>query len=294
MELLRYSIVILTNINFRPSFNILRDKAGHGWPVVRLNGGCCITTTAVSSFVQNHTSRCALFDNAGMSGASELGNKIFTPYHANDRLRADLTETFKAQSDFALVFLQLFSFFNSATSIFSCIAKMSETDPLLSRSSSQVSENAVEKKRAWAIKLLPTFTTISPKYRWVPFLGCALIFINEAEYFVKQVATMRAIESMYCYNYYLARGSDLVELGKHIPERLCKDDSIQKDLARTAGLIMFVRMLSAMIGALPLGYVADRVGRKFVIVMHKVNVVVSCSAWLAFCKKALGLDSVPC
>lgn len=47
---------------------------------------------------------------------------------------------------------------------------------------------------------------------------------------------------------------------------------------------MFVRMLSAMIGAVPLGYVADRWGRKVVVVMHKVNVVVSCSAWLAFCE----------
>ncbi|TID27239.1 ATP phosphoribosyltransferase [Venturia nashicola] len=158
---------------------------------------------------------------------------------------------------------------------------MSERDPLLARRLSGVSNADTEKKRAWHLNLLPSFKTISPRYKWVPLLGCTLIFINEAEYFVKQVATMRAIESMYCYNHYLARGSDLAGLGKHIPEHLCKDDSVQKDLARTAGLIMFVRMLSAMLGAVPLGYVADRWGRKVVVVMHKVNVVVSCSAWLA-------------
>jgi hypothetical protein len=162
---------------------------------------------------------------------------------------------------------------------------MSEHEPLLARRPTTASHDSLEKKRVWKIKLFPTFQTISPKYQWVPLLGCTLIFLNEAEYFVKQVATMRAIESMYCYNFYLAQNNhELVRLGKHIPERLCKDASIQKDLARTAGLIMFVRMLSAMVGALPLGWVADRWGRKVVVVLHKVNVVVSCGMWLGFCK----------
>lgn len=114
-----------------------------------------------------------------------------------------------------------------------------------------------------------------------------MIFINEAEYFIKQVAAMRAIESMYCYEYYLPRNSTLADLGKNIPERLCKHDSIQKDLARTSGLIMFVRMLSAMFGAVPLGLIADRYGRKPVLVLHKVNVVITCSSWLALCMAPL-------
>jgi hypothetical protein len=139
----------------------------------------------------------------------------------------------------------------------------------------------VRKRSLW-----PSFTTISPKYRWIPFLGCSIIFINEAEYYVKQVATLRAIEAMYCYEYYLAQGSELVDLGKHIPERFCKDDSIQKQLAKTAGLIMFVRMLSSMAGALPLGWVADRYGRRLVLILHKVNVTITCATWLLLCKKS--------
>lgn len=157
-----------------------------------------------------------------------------------------------------------------------------ETQPLLrqrSRSFSHACEEIPDdsNKAAWR---WPTFTTISPRYKWVPVLGCSLIFVNEAEYFIKQVATMRAIESMYCYNYYLAQDSPLTELGKHIPERYCKDHSIQKQLARTAGLIMFFRMLSAMIGAIPLGWLADRSGRKVVLILHKVNVMISCAVWL--------------
>src|SRR6266700_895938 len=82
----------------------------------------------------------------------------------------------------------------------------------------------------------------------------------------------------------MAMGSPLVELGKHIPERLCKDDSIQKQVARSAGLIMFIRMLCAMIGAIPLGWLADRYGRKVVLVLHKVNVTITCASWLILCE----------
>ncbi|KAF2675500.1 MFS general substrate transporter [Microthyrium microscopicum] len=154
-----------------------------------------------------------------------------------------------------------------------------EHEPLLARAKSADNLSSTTAEPTAGTKWL-FFTTITPKYRWIPLLGCAIIFINEAEYFVKQVATMRAIEAMYCYEFWLKRNSPLADLGKHIPERLCKDDSIQKDLAKTAGLIMFVRMLSAMIGAIPLGWVADRYGRKTVIVLHKVNVCINCATWV--------------
>lgn len=163
-----------------------------------------------------------------------------------------------------------------------------EREPLLGDDgqSSSESESSVSTKNTWL-----SFTTISPKYRWLPFVGCAIIFTNEAEYFIKQVATMRALEAMYCYEYYAAQGSPLVEMGKHIPERLCKIDSVQKSLATTAGLIMFVRMLSAMFGAVPLGWVADRWGRKPVVVLHKINVMISTTLWLVLCNTSLLLQS---
>jgi hypothetical protein len=159
-----------------------------------------------------------------------------------------------------------------------------EHDPLLAPSTSSDGLSSSEpgpKKRGlrWF-----SFKTVSHQYRWVPLLGCTIIFLNEAEYFIKQVATMRAIEAMYCYEYYLEQNSPLVELGKRIPEQLCKHSSIQKQLAKTAGLITFVRMLSAMIGAIPLGWAADLFGRKLVLILHKVNVCISCTAWVVLCK----------
>ena len=167
-----------------------------------------------------------------------------------------------------------------------------ETQPLLrqrSRAPSRTRSSESKEQRQSALKW-PPFTTILPQYKWVPLLGCTLIFINESEYFIKQVATMRAIESMYCYEHYLAAGSELTDLGKHIPERLCKDHSIQKQLAKSAGLIMFFRMLSSMIGAIPLGWLADRSGRKVVLILHKVNVTITCALWLLL---YLGFPRVP-
>ena len=130
----------------------------------------------------------------------------------------------------------------------------------------------------------PTFRTSAERYRYIPLLGCMIIFINEAEYFFKQVATMRAIEAMYCVEFYATRDPNIAALGKHIPERLCKDNVIQKQLAKTAGLVMFVRMLSAVLGAVYLGGLADQKGRKIVLVLHKLNVVVSSSLWLSICE----------
>jgi MFS family permease len=130
----------------------------------------------------------------------------------------------------------------------------------------------------------PTFTTTAARYRYIPLLGCLMVFINEAEWFFKQVASMRAIEAMYCIEFYATRDSDIAALGKHIPEKLCKDNLIQKQLAKTAGLIMFFRMFAAVLGAVLLGQLADKRGRKVVIVLHKLNIVASISMLLLICE----------
>jgi MFS family permease len=149
----------------------------------------------------------------------------------------------------------------------------SERQPLLSTQANQdaIKEDCATKPR-W--QFWPTFTTTAARYRYVPFLGCLIIFINEAEYFFKQVASMRAIEAMYCVEFYATRDPSIAALGKHIPEKLCKDHLIQKQLAKTAGLIMFFRMFAAVLGAVPLGQLADKKGRKVVLIMHKLNVAV--------------------
>jgi MFS family permease len=54
---------------------------------------------------------------------------------------------------------------------------------------------------------------------------------------------------------------------------------------------MFFRMFAAVLGAVPLGQLADKKGRKVVLIMHKLNVVVSNSMWLLICKSCAFLGS---
>jgi hypothetical protein len=158
----------------------------------------------------------------------------------------------------------------------------SERRPLLSTEVTEVAiKNDPSGKSRW--QCWPIFTTTAVRCQYVPLLGCLIVFINEAEWFFKQVASMRAIEAMYCIEFYATRDPDIAALGKQIPEKLCKDHLIQKQLAKTAGLVMFFRMFTAILGAVPLGQLADRRSRKIVLVLHKLNVVASSSTWLLIC-----------
>ena len=161
-----------------------------------------------------------------------------------------------------------------------------EREPLLSspaehESSLQPSPKLDQTEKKWRPWLI--FHTTHRRYRFVPLLGCLTIFINEAEYFVKQIALLRGIESLYCIEYYAEIDPEIAALGKHIPEKLCKADVIQKQIASTAAGMLVVRMTCAMIGAIPLGYIADRYGRKIVLVLHKVNVLIMCLVSTSIC-----------
>ena len=114
-------------------------------------------------------------------------------------------------------------------------------------------------------------------------MGCVIVLLNEAEYFVRQLATFRSIEAMWCIEYYKGVDTAIAALGKHIPERLCKLDSIEKRVAETTATMMLIRKVFAFVGAVPLGRLADRIGRKFVIVMHLVNVLCNNAVILATC-----------
>ena len=103
------------------------------------------------------------------------------------------------------------------------------------------------RKRIWQ-KLIPRFDVVSPRYRFVPLLGCLIIIFNESESMFKQVAMIRAYEAMHCIEYYQKHDPSLAELGKHIPERFCKTDEIQKHVAATAAIQLFIRLFCSMIG----------------------------------------------
>lgn len=133
---------------------------------------------------------------------------------------------------------------------------------------------------------LAPFQVTAPQYRFVPLLGCTIILLNDAEFFFKQTAMFRAIEAMYCIEYYnndAHRNVTISALGRHIPESLCKSDEIEKHVSSTYGWIMFCRMLPCLFTAIPLGYLADKAGRRPVLVLHKVGTIVFVSVEIIVC-----------
>jgi MFS family permease len=133
-------------------------------------------------------------------------------------------------------------------------------------------------------KIFTQYQVTEPQFRFIPLLGCSIILLNDAEFFFKQVATFRAIEAMYCIEYYQSNDPSIAALGRAIPERLCKADSIEKQVATTYGLIMFFRLLPCIFTAVPLGYLADKAGRRPVLILHKIGTIVFVSMEIIVCK----------
>ena len=133
------------------------------------------------------------------------------------------------------------------------------------------------------------FKTSEHKFRWVPVVGCLIILTSDAEWWTKQVSFMRMLEALHCIEYYAIHDASIAALGKRIPESLCKYESIQKQLAATAGRIMSIRTISAMCGALLLGSVADRYGRRPVLLSYAVNVFFFVGSQLLICMLAIPL-----
>ena len=160
----------------------------------------------------------------------------------------------------------------------------SETQPLLPRQD-DVSKSSG--RLGWLRNIFPRFDVIHPRYRWLPFLGCLIVFLNESEYFLRNFADYRAIEALHCIEYYNDVDPDIARLGKSIPEKLCKANIIQEQVSVTYATYLGLRMLFAMIGAIPLGTLADRKGRRLVTIMHKVNLTAAVCGQIAICELTL-------
>ena len=96
---------------------------------------------------------------------------------------------------------------------------------------------------------------------------------------------MRMLESLRCIEYYQIHDPTVLDqYGRGIPERLCKSPVIQQQVAKSAGLIIFFLMTGALIGAIPLGRLADIWGRKWILVLNKLTWVFFTSWHLLVCR----------
>lgn len=97
---------------------------------------------------------------------------------------------------------------------------------------------------------------------------------------------MRLLESALCTRYYAQHDPSLLSSLEQIPEHLCKVGPIQDDLAAILGGQFFFDSVPAILFPVPYGLLADKYGRKWILVISALSFPLS-YAWtcLAVCSK---------
>ena len=89
---------------------------------------------------------------------------------------------------------------------------------------------------------------------------------------------IRLFESVICTSFYRDTDPSVLGPGGEVPEKLCKIDPVQDQVASLLGWQYFFDSLPAILLPLPYGYLADKNGRKWLITLSLLGVTLS-YAW---------------
>ncbi|KAK2734064.1 hypothetical protein FQN55_002932 [Onygenales sp. PD_40] len=89
-----------------------------------------------------------------------------------------------------------------------------------------------------------------------------IILAVETGFAMLSAPTTRIFESITCLRYYEQHDQSKIGAGGHIPEELCKNESIQGEVAIVKGYGELFDALFGVLLAVPYGLLADRYGRK--------------------------------
>lgn len=78
---------------------------------------------------------------------------------------------------------------------------------------------------------------------------------------------LRLFEAVICKRYYVEHDPSLIDPGGRVDERHCKVDGVQDSLAELLGWVYFSNSVPAILLPIPFGYLADKYGRKWILVM---------------------------
>ncbi|KAH8881493.1 MFS general substrate transporter [Thozetella sp. PMI_491] len=95
---------------------------------------------------------------------------------------------------------------------------------------------------------------------WLLSLGILCFTLSSS---ISSAPTLRLMEDNICRQFYDPTG----ELGSPIDEKLCKEDKIQAELAYLEGYIVTLEAVIGLAVALPYGILADKVGRKPILLI---------------------------
>ena len=56
---------------------------------------------------------------------------------------------------------------------------------------------------------LPRLDVDEPRFRFLPLVGCLIVLVNEGEFIFKEIGYFRALEALYCIEYYDTADPDI-------------------------------------------------------------------------------------
>ncbi|RYP41102.1 hypothetical protein DL767_001263 [Monosporascus sp. MG133] len=104
-------------------------------------------------------------------------------------------------------------------------------------------------------------------------LLCIVVFVTTCSNGFVETPLTRIIEDILCRRYYSSHGSHPLG-GDQIDEKLCKENIIQTDLQDIMSTMTMLSSIAAFLAAFPWGLAADRFGRKPVVVLAMLGLVV--------------------
>ncbi|KAF8537766.1 major facilitator superfamily domain-containing protein [Trichophaea hybrida] len=116
---------------------------------------------------------------------------------------------------------------------------------------------------------------------YATFLCAVLIVTLFIAVFLSAAPQLRLIESIICSNYYRENDRRIFNENGNIPEQYCKVDSIQEELAFLNGFQTLFSNIPGVLLAIPYGVLADRYGRKIILVLALLGLTLSFS-WILF------------
>ena len=111
-----------------------------------------------------------------------------------------------------------------------------------------------------------------PKFLQVTALIIVAVFLIETASFMSKAPLMRLLEDVICRSYYESN-DPAYDLSLPIPESDCKSPWIQSKLARLRGWDTVISCIPGVVLSVPYGVLADKRGRKFVLILALLGVI---------------------
>lgn len=124
---------------------------------------------------------------------------------------------------------------------------------------------------------VPHYDTRSPQpphhnyTRVIAVCLCAVFIIDVGDY-MQRSPLIRVLEDIICRKHYRASASLGMNITLSIPEQDCKIPAVQGPLTMLKGWDIALSCIPGLLFAVPFGYVAEKYGRKIVIVLSLLGI----------------------